>query len=386
MGVFASSLMIFALAYSAQAVSFKAGEFDVDIYASLRLFAAYDTQRCNSDDAAMWALPKVAGDNDNQYTMTARRSRLGLKVAAPSTELFDVSGRAEIDFASGSSGTSPNPRLRLAYGTLAMKNGFSVLAGQAAETFQAPGPMMVNNSAGNNQGHLGTRRAQLRVRQDVKFGKATLGMALAAARQDGSDEDGGGAEDGQDAGIPAVQARIELKAPIFTEKPALFMLGGAYGQEKLDQVDEDKKIIKNDDKTYDSKLVLVGMSLPLCKMFSVVGEAWTGENLATYQGGIGQRINTTLDKAISASGGSLQLQAHLTQALTMSMAYGLDEPDSGDLNKGNRSKNSTMWANAFYQLTPNVQVAVEYMHIATDYKEGDEVKDNRFIFNTCFNF
>jgi hypothetical protein len=203
-----------------------------------------------------------------------------------------------------------------------------------------------------------------------------LTAKVAGAQTIGQDLLSPGQDDGADSGTPSVQGVLILDAPVFTEKAARFSIGGQWGRETCDCECEDESV-KTDDKDYDTWLVIGALRLPITEMVAIQGTIWTGENLDNFYGGIGQGINTTLDKSIGAMGGWAQLLLFPTDKLTCSVGYGLDDPDTDDLNDGQRSKNQQIFANAAYNFTPAFQVALEYINMKTDYKGGDDAKNNR---------
>ena len=104
---------------------------------------------------------------------------------------------------------------------------------------------------------------------------------------------------------------------------------------------------------------------------------WTGENLDTYYGGIGQGVNMTLGQAIAAKGGWAQLLWDPTEKIAVALGYSVDDPDDEDLSPTNRSKNSMILANVAYKFTPAVALLAEYSQMTTDYLEGEDATNDR---------
>ncbi len=348
-------------------------------YGYIKLDAIYDTHRVAAGDVMYYVQPKPSSGSDDEFRMTARETRIGLNLSAEEIHEITATGKIEVDFyGSGGSDNAANLRMRLAYIDLAMPSGFSVRAGQDWETFVTILPRIVNFSFLADAGALGLRRPQVRATQEVKLtDKTKLIAKLAAARTIGQDIDGGGYDDGVDSGLPTMQGNLILESPLWTEKAAKISVSGHIGRETCDKV-EDGVVVANDDKNYDTWSVIGSLYLPLIKMATLQGTIWQGENLDTYYGGIGQGINKTLEKSIAAHGGFAQILFDLTEKLNLNIGYGLDNPDGGDLNAKDRSKNEIIFSSVFYKLTPAATLAFEYSNIRTSYKASAKAENNRF--------
>ncbi len=375
----AVSVLLGLLVSTAEAQSIEAAGFQFKLYGYVKLDAIYDTHRVAPGEVMFYVLPLEDGKKDDQFRMTARETRLGLDITAPEYRGIKTTGRIEADFyGSGGGDNTPNLRLRLAYVDFALTNGFSVRAGQDWDTFITFLPRIVNFSYLADAGALGLRRPQLRATQDVKLSDtAKLSLKLAAARTIGQDIDGAGYDDGVDSGLPTGQGNLMLETPLWTEKAMKVSVSGHVGRETLDKV-EDDAITVNDEKNYNSWSVIGSLYLPLIERAAVQGTIWQGENLDTYFGGIGQGINKTLETSIAAKGGFAQLLLDVTKDVNVNFGYGLDDPDSDDLNRNDRSRNEIIFCNVFYSLTPAATIAFEYSHIKTSYKEADDAQNDRF--------
>ncbi|MDP2990107.1 MAG: DcaP family trimeric outer membrane transporter, partial [Kiritimatiellota bacterium] len=349
------------------------------VYGYVKLDAAYDTQKTSAGDVLFYVLPKVNGESDNEFNMTARETRLGLELAGPDIENLKTTAKIEADFyGNGGSQNSPNLRLRLAYLDVAMPSGTAVRAGQDWETFMTVIPRTVNIAIMADVGALGLRRPQFRVTQDIPiYAKTKLVAKVAAARTIGEDIDGGMQDDGADSGYPSVQYNLCLETPLLTAKATKLSVSGHWGNETMDST-VSNVVVDTDVKDYNTWSVIGSLFLPLHQNVALQGTIWQGKNLDTYYGGIGQGINKTLQKGIGARGGYIQLITDLTDRLNWNLAYGIDDPDNQDLNNGNRSKNQTLVTSAYYKITSAVTAAFEYYYMTTSYKGQSAASDNRF--------
>ncbi|MCX6993266.1 MAG: hypothetical protein NT011_09020 [Kiritimatiellaeota bacterium] len=348
------------------------------VYGYVKLDAAYDTQKTSAGDALFYVLPKVNGESDNEFNMTARETRLGLELTGPDIANLKTTGKIETDFYGGNTANSPNLRLRLAYLDVAMPSGTAVRAGQDWETFMTVIPKTVNIAIMADVGALGLRRPQFRVTQDIPiYDKTKLVAKVAAARTIGEDIDGGMQDDGADSGYPSVQYNLCLETPLLTAKATKLSVSGHWGNETVDST-VSNVVVDTDVKDYITWSVIGSLYLPLHQNVALQGTIWQGENLDTYYGGIGQGINKTLQKGIGAKGGYVQLITDLTDRLNWNLAYGIDNPNSQDLSNGNRSKNQAVLTSVNYKITSAVTAAFEYYYMTTSYKGQSAASDNRF--------
>ncbi|MDD5678864.1 MAG: hypothetical protein PHW60_12880 [Kiritimatiellae bacterium] len=348
------------------------------VYGYVKLDAAYDTQKTSAGDALFYVLPKVNGESDNEFNMTARETRLGLELTGPDIEYLKATAKIETDFYGGNTANSPNLRLRLAYLDLAMPSGTAMRAGQDWETFLTVIPKTVNIAIMADVGALGLRRPQFRLTQDIPvYNKTKLVAKLAAARTIGEDIDGGMQDDGADSGYPSVQYNLSLETPLLTDKATKLSVSGHWGNETVDSVVSNAPV-DSDVRDYNTWSVIGSLYLPVHHKVALQGTVWQGRNLDTYYGGIGQGINRTLQKGIGASGGYIQLITDLTDCLNWNMAYGIDDPDDLDLNDGNRSKNQALITSVYYKITSAATAAFEYYYMTTSYKGQSAASDNRF--------
>jgi hypothetical protein len=361
--------------------------FSLKPYGYVKLDASYDTSRVQVGDYAFYVLPQVNGERDNEFNMTARETRIGLELMGPDTEDWKTTGKIEVDFY-GPSGTanSANLRLRLGYLDVAHSSGFSVRAGQDWETFVTVIPRMLNFAILADAGQLGLRRPQLRLSQEVPISGSTKFTAkVAAARPIGQDLDGGGQDDGADSGAPHFQYNALLETPLLTTKASKFSFSGVIGRDTIDTT-VSNKVVTTDENNYNVWAMIGSALLPVHQKVALQGTLWTGENLSTYYGGIGQGVNIAKQTAIGAKGFWVQIMTDPLECLNWNLGYGLDDPSDADLSKGNRARNTMIFTSLYYKLTTAVTLAVEYSNITTAYLQGDDATDNRFQGSMIYKF
>lgn len=373
-------VLILACAVSAGAVeiTLKDADMRLQLYGYIRADLSHDTQAtAPKADFAFWVLPELDGEKDAQTHLGARETRVGLNLFGPDAGDWKTTGKIEVDFYGSGNPNSYSPRIRLAYLDLAHSSGLSIRAGQDWETFVEVIPRIVNFAYLADIGALGLRRPQARVTQELKFSETTRLVAKAAVAQTvGEDLDGGGFDDGADADWPTFQFNVALHQKLWTEKSARIAFSGHYGRETLDAA-VSNVVTGLDAEDYDTWSAQGSVYLPLTKCLALQGNLWTGENLDTYYGGIGQGVNMGLGEAVASKGGWAQLLYDPTEKLCFGLGYSMDDPDDDDLSPGMRAKNQQAFVNGFYKLTPAVTVMAEYANMTTDYVDGDEACNNR---------
>ncbi len=371
---------------------------DVTVYGRVKFDAAYDTGRTSPGDWVGWVLPQPVG-HDDELNATARDSRIGLRLNAPVFNGLATTGLVELDFLSSGPANSPNPRLRLAYFDVTTPEGWSLRLGQDWDLFGVYHPNTVDPGLLGNTGNPRGFRPQVRVSKNSRVSDTSrLVASVALTRNIGQDLDGGGQDDGADTGVPAVQVGLAFHTTGAADRRLTIAVAGLYGRETVDTVSkteslnargektETTRITEKDARDYDVWLAHAAVILPVSATFTLQGVAWTGENLDAYQAGIGQGVNTAAHREIGASGGYLQLTATATKKLSVGAGYGIDNPDSRDLDTGARSRNSRLYGNATYALTSNASVGIEGSHVETRYKGQDTVDAVRLACSATFRF
>ena len=353
-------------------VSLKDVDARLQVYGYIRADVAHDQHSTFPGELAWYVLPKSQGYRSGKTHFTARETRIGLNVFAPSFGEWTTMGKLELDFYGGGSDMGYTPRIRLAYVDLAHSSGFSVRAGQDWETFIEVPPRIVNFATLANAGALGLRRPQVRVTQEKAYsenGKWVVKAAL--ARTIGQDLDEDGFDDGANAEWPTFQFNVGVHQRLWCSRMARVAISGHAGRESLET--EEKSRGDN----YDTWSVQGSVFLPLTATLAVQGNVWAGENLDVYYGGIGQGVNLTERTGVEARGGWAQLLWDPCESWSFTLGYSMDDPDDDNLSPGMRSKNELGLVNAFYKLTPAVTLMGELSRMKTGYLDGDSASNNR---------
>jgi hypothetical protein len=319
----------------------------IKLYGYVKADASYDQSATSSGNYARWLT--AGGDGDGQFSMTARQTRLGLSIEGPASDDFRTAGKVEIDFYSGTSENSANPRIRHAFVNVDwVSQGLSILAGQTTDVVSPLVPSTINYTVAWWTGDIGFRRNQVRLTKGFDVSEdSRLLLQLAATRS----------ISGEDAGRPGFQGRTALTFPALASKEATLGLSGLSAPEA--------------DHT-DATGLALDLVLPLGERTTLKSEFYTGENLDAYLGGIGQGVNG--GEEIDSSGFWANVTHVLDDKNKLNFGFASDSPDSGDLAAGGREANSRVWANIFHSLNSATVVGFEIAHSETEYK-GDEDSD-----------
>ncbi|MDB9822973.1 hypothetical protein OAC89_04655 [Deltaproteobacteria bacterium] len=352
------------------------GGFTFKPYGYVKLDLSYDDSRTNYGNFILYVPSESANKkDDNEFNMTARQTRLGMEIIAPSSHNWSARGKIEIDFYGDGSTQHENKAeivLRHAFIELEREN-YSLLGGQTSDLISPLNPSTLNYIVGWSAGNIAYRRPQLRITYNNSLNdKNRIITALSLSRTSGlvnEDLDLGGQNDGEDAGFPTIQARIALATKSFTEKESVFGISGHYGNEEIDWGRRAQRL-KSYSINYD-------FDIPLSNQFSIKGEAFTGINLDDYFGGILQGVNRVTRDVIRTSGGWAQINYKPDDKWQYNAGIGFDNPSDVDLETGMRSRNGFIYLNTLYRIIPPMTMGIEYSHWETEYIDMNEGTDNR---------
>jgi hypothetical protein len=338
------------------------------LYGYLKFDAAYDTARTDVGNFARWVLPQPGGDDDDEFNMTARQSRFGISFSGPSTSEYTVSGKVELDFYGSGSENKPEPFMRHAYMQIHWKAGdFILLAGQFWDVFSPLNAPTVNYSPAWWSGNIGYRRPQLRL---TKLFNSESGMQIqltgAVARTIGHQSGYFPGDSGEDNAFPTVQGRIGLSTPLGDGGQFAVGVSGHFGQEEYDLAADGNNV------EFDSWSANLDVMIKFAGGITLKGEYFTGKNLDSYLGGIGQGLNLANLSEIETTGGWASLTIPASDGLVFNLAAAMEDPDDDTLAAGQRSHNTSVWGNVNIGIVKNVTLGLELARWTTEYKDGEE--------------
>lgn len=143
--------------------------------------------------------------------------------------------------------------------------------------------------------------------------------------------------------------------------------------------------------------------------FTLTGQFFAGQNLGGIQACCGQTVyyhnfenGSVKGNAVRTIGGFVDLAYRLNDTWSFAVGYGCDDPVDSDVEGGyNLSSwpvpgvlyNDRVYINAFYQITANFKLGLEYARLMTSYADdlapavtGGDYDANRVQFTAFYNF
>ena len=355
---------------------------DIQFYGYIKADAAWDSSRVTTGNFVLFA--DEGGEDDEEFNLTARQTRFGLRINGPDLGDIETSGLIEGDFyGAGGTENKANFRMRHAYMKLLWpEDDFSVLAGQTWDVVSPLYPSTLNFTILWDAGNIGYRHPQIRLTKGVTLGDGMeLEMAGAISRTISDiEEAGGGGRPGENAGFPTLQGRVGLAFPWLGLEPTVIGLSGHWGEEEYTDTD------------IESWSVNLDVLQPVNECLSFKGEAFTGDNLDDYFGGIGQGVRDpngadgTAEDAIGSSGGWAAVSIKADEDWRFNVGFGIDHVDTDDLGDSGRTRNRAIFGNAIYAVSDHMDVGVELSHWKTDYKDAGDVEDVRIQGSFIYKF
>ena len=344
---------------------------ELDVYGYIKLDAAYDTARTVPGSFVKWVDLAAENDHDNAFNMTANQSRIGLKIGerVPSeTEeepRIETSGRIEVDAFGGGAPNKAGLMLRHAYlRVLWTQSNLELLAGQTSDLISPLNPQTLNYSVAWWAGNIGYRRPQLRVTKRIDLAAARcleLGAALAGTIGATHSEFTGN-DAGADSGLPSLQGRVGVRLP----RGSAYGLSGHWGQEEYDLS------AAGEEATFDSWSINLDARQRLAPKLVLQAEAFTGVNLQTYLGGVGNGVELSRLQEIAANGGWFSFDLGPYESWSFHLGASVDDPRDEHLETGARSRNRSIFANGVWALTDRLEIGGEISEWVTEYKDIEE--------------
>ncbi|MBL7648107.1 MAG: hypothetical protein JNK74_18135 [Candidatus Hydrogenedentes bacterium] len=371
------------------------GRYPMELYGYVKIDAAHDSAGTTNGNTMRWVDPENVGRDDDQFALTARQTRLGLKIFGPESFGAETEGRVEVDFYGD--GTENNPELRMRYAYVSMdwpEDNTQLLFGQTWDLISPLIPRTLNFTNLWWTGNSGFRRPQIRATKTFGIGeKGNLELALALTRNIGDVNTRAFGEDtGADTGFPSIQGRAVyyLDGPIGRE--TTLGISGHFGQEEFDFTNFTGGSWRS--QTVDSWSVHAESIYALTPKLLLTGEVFTGANMDAYTAGIGQGVvvvpfddgRFNYAREIRTRGGWASLEIGPYGKWRYTLGGGMEDPDDSDLLPGARSKNVGFYGNALYAFSENIELGVELAHWRTSYLQRDDASNLRLQTSATFKF
>jgi hypothetical protein len=334
----------------------------------------------NNGDVPLFA----AASGPGHLGMTARQSRLGVRVTGAMLGTAKVTGVLEGDFFGGypTVGIGDNMgvfRLRLANARLDWTKG-SLVVGQDWMIFAPVNPLSISSAgiplfaaAGNPWSRLPQVRGEWKTKtvllQGGLLAPQTGDFNSAFFYQPGS---------GALSETPFLQGRAAVTLANFaaSKKVATIGVSGHWGQSRVTTTATDR--------TFDSNGIAADWVLPIGTKVTVQGEAFAGSNLGGFQAGIFQGLIAdgaivgpagvpVLDgpRGIDTKGGWVQVVAAVTPTVSVHGGFGTDNPDDDDfltvVRRETRIDNAAISFGFQHRASAQIAWGVEYRRLETTY-------------------
>jgi hypothetical protein len=352
--------------------------FAASLYGFLKLDAAYDSTLVSTGNFIRWVESASRVDDDPHFNLTARQTRFGLRLSGPNKPGLEVTGRFEIDFYGGGAENKNLPMLRHGYLQLAWPDkDLTILAGQTSDVISPLVPTTLNYTVAWWGGNIGYRRPQLRVTKGFAAGDdGRVELTAALTRTVGDQLGFEAADTGTDAGFPTAQGRLAYSWSAGGRQAGIGVWGHV-GEEELGDlpVRGDAGAVRHVD--LSSWSTGVDVLLPIGDSATLRAEAWTGENVDDYLGGIAQGINVAREIGIRSRGGWVAIDFDTSDDTTVSFGGSIDDPEDEDLGLGARTLNQAIWGNFVWSFHRAVRTGIELQWWKTEYKgleDGDAMR------------
>lgn len=351
-------------------------QFRLVPYGALWGDVVYATERTNTGPFTLFVF-SAEQQGEEMFQLDVRRTRLGFDLVGDEVDVAggaQSGGRVEIDF-HGDFITENRASVLLRHAYWEFKNDeFKLLFGQSWDVISPLMPGMLNYAVGWNAGNIGFRRAQLQFDRYWQLENNAVIKVETAMNQDVVNEFP--TEPGvrrEAAGWPVLEARTALAwgDPQATYgRPEIGFSGhiGETGFDFLLNGPPPLDLPPQDDARFRTWSMNFDARLPLTDDIGVALEAFHGENLSTFLGGIGQGVCPCNRSTIRSTGGWLDVWFELTDKWHARCGFGIDDPRDDDFLVG-RYYNQYIYANVLADVTPFLQTGVEVSVWKTLYKD-----------------
>ncbi len=375
----------------------------VKIYGSLLVNASFSDGGSNNIDVPLFGQKRDASidQNHENFNMTARQSRLGMRYEGKIFGDAKLTGVFEFDLFGGKPAISNGEhfdlfRLRLAYGRIDWKND-SFEAGQDWAVFAPLNPTTLASFAipgFAGSGNLWYRMPQIRY-EHREGDKSKFILTTAILDPNAGDNAGNlvlrtlGL--GERGGLPAFETRLGFTTPTHGKETSLGVSGhysrllGAPGN----------PVGTSARSPIDSYGVNGDLNAWLSSGVRLTGEVFHGRALGIFSGHIVQAASVINGRArgINSTGGWVELHAESPTGyqgswknFSANLGYGIEDNRNQDLTVGARNRNQTYLSNGQYKFAPNFIFAVEFRHIRTDWFNQPAARQKLNWANAAFLF
>jgi hypothetical protein len=360
-------------------------KYDIKIYGFVKLEAIRDNTEVVKGDWLLYANKGGTPQSKQEvFTMNARHSRIGLKMAGPTIGTNGKSNAlVEVDFAGGFPNSStaarqPNIRMRNTWVEMVFPK-WEVRFGQDWALTSGPFPNTASFVVLACAGNLWMNYPQIAFTLKEKPMKFSLSINRPMAGDLKYEEYSAGdldpVDNGEKTAMPWLMGRSWLTLGKVTAS-----VSGHYGTKKINDLAAHGHIVE----TYSANADVI---FKIGK-FGFTGRGFYGENLNSFLGGINQGYTTdsTSVENIAAGGGWAQLMYDFSDSWAATLGGGLDDPKNSDLKTGMRARNEIVYANVSYKIQKAIELIGEVDYLQTKYIDARTGYNTRVQFASYFRF
>ena len=333
----------------------------------------YGTSRTNPGAYTRWVFSEEQ-QGEPFFVIDARRTRLGLDVTGPPLGDATSGGRVEIDF-HGEFINENRASVLLRHAYWEWKSESSrILIGQSWDVISPLLPQSLNYASGYNAGNIGFRRAQFRADHSFWIADDQRLLLQGSLNQDVvTDFANETAVFREAVEVPVVEGRIAWEWGPTDEPDRQLRIGlsghlGASGFDFLGVSPPPLNLLPEDDARFTTWSCNLDLYAPLGKRFGLAGELFTGSNLSSYLGGIGQGVCACNRGAIRASGLWGEFWWDWRPDLQSRVGYGLDDPVNQDFLIG-RTYNQYLYYQILWKVSEQLSTGIEVSYWQTFYQD-----------------
>ena len=376
-------------------------------YGYLVLEGVYSDHGLDLDYTTDFVLPKSDRAHRNRNsTLSVQDSIFGIQFMTPeAVSGWKFSGKMEMDLA-GDNADDYAFHWRHLYVNAEHESGWSILFGQTWHLWKMVSPSEIDGAWMENAGHPYRRSPQLRVTKKWDWEDSSLEWRVGFVKNGpnaSTDRDDDGMLDSTASAWGWFETALvyDHDAAWDNGRRWLVGFGGMYGRDSSRRLTASGEWDGRSD-SYNSQMAMVAASIPFLEKFTLTGQVYGGENLGRVQAGCAQSIAFTpgvlneRGREVTTVGGFVDLAYELNDTWSFALGYGFDDPriangmgaawDGGVVDTNYYEFNDRLYVDAFYRITANFKLGLEYARLTTKYAEDGTSLANRIQFTAFYDF
>jgi len=365
-------------------------------YAHMFLEGVYSDRQLGGDYTTDWVSRN--SQSRNHTTLSVQNSIMGVQFTTPEAiNGWKFTGKAEFDLVDTANVDQNHYGFHwrhLYVDAQHAETGWSILFGQYWHLWKMVSPSEIDGAWMENAGHPYRRSPQIRVTKTFDWKDSSLELRAGIVKGGpgmGEDRDKDGIQDNTASAWCLFEgaALYDHVAPWQDKKDALqgqrWLLGagGMWGRNKSHRFgwNGSSYSFGAEEDEYDSMMGMIAGKVPFNK-FTLTGQFYGGQNLGGVQAGCGQTVayhnfdhGFVKGNAVRAIGGFVDLGYQFNEDWSAAIGYGFDDPVDSDVEGGYNNYdilyNDRLYVAAFYKITANFRLGLEYARLMTSYGKNE---------------